>query len=384
MGIKSLFTTKKSPVVPAAPFTGFGDTTFKTEGETYEQYGRRLCAAVNGGLNVFNAMLEKIYLSERLHQIALPKKQEELRATYLKEKEEKESEKQMELSRQNKAEMDIANEEDRLTDLKGELAELQNKEGEVNKMARMKLIVGLVVLVPLAVYLYNFYIDAFSKGFEGLMNSFTLYFAPLIFFGLGFALHFFAVQEGWSKYLKIAAVLVFTFLFDCLLAYNIAEMEYNVVAVNSLHEMPPYSLAMAVRDVHVLGVLFCGFIAYIIWGVVFDMSMTAYENMRSNKGEINRCKIKIAGIKEQIAGRKSELLTIKNKITSLDARIKELNTILAGGVFIDYNQIRSALADFRAGWFNMLAQTSLTKEHQEKTQEIYDQKMKTLFEKAAQ
>ena len=289
----------------------------------------------------------------------------------------------MELNRQNKAEMDIANEEDRLTDLKGELAELQNKKGEVNKMARMKLIIGLVVLVPLAVYLYNFYIDAFSKGFEGLMNSFTLYFAPLIFFGLGFALHFFAVQEGWSKYLKIAAVLVFTFLFDCLLAYNIAEMEYNAIAVNSLHEMPPYSLAMAVRDVHVLSVLFCGFIAYIIWGVVFDMSMTAYENMRSNKGEINRCKIKIAGIKEQIADKKSALLTIKDKITSLDARIKNLNTDLAKNVFIDNNQIRSALADFSAGWFSLLEPLGLSKEHQEKTKEIYEQKIKTLFEKAA-
>lgn len=383
MGIKSLFTTKKSPAVPAVPFTGFGGTTFKPEGETYEQYGRRLCAAVNGGLNVFNAMLEKIYLSERHRQKIDEKLQEERRAARRKEIEEKESEKQMELNRQNKAEMDIANEEDHLTDLKGELAELQNKEGEVNKMARMKLIVGLVVLVPLAVYLYNFYIDAFSKGFEGLMNSFTLYFAPLIFFGLGFALHFFAVQEGWSKYLKIAAVLVFTFLFDCLLAYNIAEMEYNAIAVNSLHEMPPYSLSMAVRDVHVLGVLFCGFIAYIIWGVVFDMSMTAYENMRSNKGEINSCKIKIADIKKQIADKKSALLTIKDKITSLDAQIKNLNTDLAKNVFIDYSQIRSALADFRAGWFNMLAQTSLPKEYQEKTQEIYEQKIKTLFEKAA-
>lgn len=383
MGIKDIFTAKSSQKISETPSSEFGNTSSKPKGETYVQYGKKACAMVTGSLDAFSAMLEKVYQSERRRQIGDEKLQEERRADYRKKIEEIESEKQMELNRQNKAEMDIANEEDRLTDLKGELAELQNKKGEVNKMARMKLIIGLVVLVPLAVYLYNFYIDAFSKGFEGLMNSFTLYFAPLIFFGLGFALHFFAVQEGWSKYLKIAAVLVFTFLFDCLLAYNIAEMEYNAAAVNSLREMPPYSLAMAVRDVHVLSVLFCGFIAYIIWGVVFDMSMTAYENMRSNKGEINRCKIKIADIKKLIADKKSELLTIKNKITSLDAKIKNLNTDLAKNVFIDYSQIRSALADFHAGWFNMLAQTSLPKEHQEKTQEIYDQKIKTLFEKAA-
>lgn len=384
MGIKNIFTTKSSPKVSEAPSPEFGSTSSESKDKsTYVQYGKETCGNVTGSLNAFSAMLEKVYQSERRRQIGDEKLQEERRADYRKKIEEIESEKQMELNRQNKAEMDIANEEDRLTDLKGELAELQNKKGEVNKMARMKLIIGLVVLVPLAVYLYNFYIDAFSKGFEGLMNSFTLYFAPLIFFGLGFALHFFAVQEGWSKYLKIAAVLVFTFLFDCLLAYNIAEMEYNAAAVNSLHEMPPYSLAMAVRDVHVLSVLFCGFIAYIIWGVVFDMSMTAYENMRSNKGEINRCKIKIAGIKEQIADKKSALLTIKDKITSLDARIKNLNTDLSKNVFIDNNQIRSALADFSAGWFSLLEPLGLSKEHQEKTKEIYEQKIKTLFEKAA-
>lgn len=383
MGIKNIFTTKSSPKVSEAPSPELGSTSSKPVGETYVQYGKRTCAMVTGSLDAFSAMLEKVYQSERKEQIGHIKTHEDWRAALRKEIEETESEKQMELNRQNKAEMDIANEEDRLTDLKGELAELQNKKGEVNKMARMKLIVGLVVLVPLAVYLYNFYIDAFSKGFEGLMNSFTLHFAPLIFFGLGFALHFFAVQEGWSKYLKIAAVLVFTFLFDCLLAYNIAEMEYNAAAVNSLREIPPYSLSMAVRDVHVLGVLFCGFIAYIIWGVVFDMSMTAYENMRSNKGEINRCKIKIAGIKERIADRKSELLTIKDKITSLDAKIKNLNTVLAKNVFIDNNRIRSALADFSAGWFSLLEPLGLSKEHQEKTKEIYEQKMKTLFEEAA-
>lgn len=383
MGIKDIFTAKSSQKISETPSSEFGNTSSKPKGETYVQYGKKACAMVTGSLDAFSAMLEKVYQSERHCQIGDEKLQEERRADYRKKIEEIESEKQMELNRQNKAEMDIANEEDRLTDLKGELAELQNKKGEVNKMARMKLIIGLVVLVPLAVYLYNFYIDAFSKGFEGLMNSFTLHFAPLIFFGLGFALHFFAVQEGWSKYLKIAAVLVFTFLFDCLLAYNIAEMEYNAAAVNSLREMPPYSLAMAVRDVHVLGVLFCGFIAYIIWGVVFDMSMTAYENMRSNKGEINRCKIKIAGIKERIADRKSELLTIKDRITSLDAQIKNLNTDLAKNVFIDNSQIRSALADFYAGWFSMLEPFHLSKEYQKKTNEIYEQKIKTLFEKAA-
>lgn len=355
------------------------NTDSKRPAETYIQYGTRICGKVTGSTTAFSAMLQKVYNAEKQRQI----EDEQLQAQRKLEIRNKIDDTESVISKEkdNKAHTEnaISVLENTKSELDEKLVEAKVKHGEVNKVARVKMLVGCVILIPLTLYLFLFYTEMFAKGFKGLMNVFTIYFAPIIFFGLGYALHFFAVQENKVKYLKIGAVLVATFVFDCILAYNIAELEYNDWAQNQLKEVPPYSISMAVADLHVWGVIFCGFVAYIIWGVVFDMTITAYENVRSNRKEIQKIENKIEDVKAKMAERKEELLRANNKITDMENQKQKLMRSLAEDIHIDVQIIKSALSDFHAGWIQLMPALGIGQGQQDQTKTIYDNTIKVLF-----
>ena len=55
---------------------------------------------------------------------------------------------------------------------------------------------------------------------------------------------------------------------------------------------------MAIHDINSWAVIFCGFIVYIIWGIVFDQCMDAYDKM-----DLNKTKLKEIAQKIQISAR---------------------------------------------------------------------------------
>lgn len=381
MEISNLFRMSNVPVISEKGIIPVNQksTDAKRPAETYVQYGTRICGKVTGTPAAFSVMLQKIYNAEKQRQIGDELLQAQRKSEICSKIEETES-------GIGKEKVKIAHFEDAVDEYgktKAELDELyleaKHKNGQVNKMARMKMIVGVLILLPLTVYLFSFYMRIFAEGFIGLMDSFTIYLAPIIFFGLGFALHFFAVQENKIKYVKIAVVLIATFVFDCILAYNIAEATYNAWAIDQLSEVPPYSVSMAASDLHVWGVIFCGFVAYIIWGVVFDMTMTAYEDVRSNKKEMEQIKAKITDVKMKIAERREELLNIKSKIADLESQKMKLTKSLAEDVHLDMQIIHTALSDFLAGWIGLMPALGLTSEQQNEIRAIYDNTKKVLF-----
>lgn len=380
MDISNLFRTSSAQAAQSAgTVVAPQSTDAKRPAETYVQYGARICGKVTGSPTAFSAMLQKIYNAEKQRQIG----DEILQAQRKSEIRSKIESVDSDIAKEKAK---VTHTEDTMDDYgktKSELEELyleaKHKNGQVNKMARIKMIIGVLILIPLTVYLFSFYTKTFAKGFTGLMDEFTIYFAPIIFFGLGFALHFFAVQKNRVKYVKIAAVLIATFVFDCILAYNIAEAEYIEWANNQLTEVPPYSVSMAAEDLHVWGVIFCGFVAYIIWGIVFDMAMTAYEDMRSNKKEMEQIKSKIVDIKAKIADKRNELLDIRTKMADLELQKQQLTQSLAENVHIDMQVIHTALSDFHAGWIALMPALGLTSEQQDETKSIYESTKKVLF-----
>ena len=58
--------------------------------------------------------------------------------------------------------------------------------------------------------------------------------APIIFLGLGFSLHFFSLQKGITKWFKMAAIILVTLFFDCILAYKIGEQIHNIKVIMGL------------------------------------------------------------------------------------------------------------------------------------------------------
>lgn len=271
-------------------------------------------------------------------------------------------------------------------------------------MAKVKLVIGLVILAILTLYLFVFYSSTFYSAFfkqfdanitigaamfdsqaiphalnDGLGELVFILCAPIIFMGLGYGLHFFMLQESWTKYVKTGSVLLITFVFDCILAYLIAEKIYNIQSLMTLSTMPPFSIEIAAHDVNVWAVIFCGFIVYLIWGIVFDMAMTAYEDLRSNRKEILRLENEIQSKKDAVSSEKSTITSNKAKLQDLENRKQALMNEMSQTVHFDPQIIKTALADFFSGWMTMMGALSKPTNEQNKANEIYGSTIQQLF-----
>lgn len=397
--ISKIFSTSKpavqSTVAPPQSTDG------RNKGESYLAYGKRACQFTNGSPLSLRTILQRIYHAEKSRQIADQQIQQQFKNDIIK----KIGDIDVEVSRLEgdkiSLEEKVTDAENDVNDLKTQKIEAINKNGELNKMAQLKMWIGVVILAILTLYLFIFYSSTFYSAFfkdfnaeikvgeamfdpdalsHALGASFTQFLfiicAPIIFMGLGFALHFFSIQKGYFKYVKMGAILAVTFIFDCILAYAIAKHIYNIKNMTKLGDFPPYSLSMAIEDENVWAVIFCGFIVYVIWGIVFDMTLTAYEDMKSNRKEIEKIQVAIDGLKEKIA-------TLKDKINEISKTIKirkiersNLEAQLNQSTIFNPTLIDQAFSDFFTGWTAILGALQLPGNE---CAEVYNQERTTLL-----
>lgn len=299
---------------------------------------------------------------------------------------------------------------DEINELNDKLAEAKRKDGEQNKMARIKFVIGSLILVIMTIYLFIFYSSTFYSAFllsakkliesdaanllgMAVFNSHAVAWAyedgfgslcfiltgPVIFMGLGYVLHYFMEQDGAVKWLKAGALLFITFAFDCILAYKIGELLYDVTRAASWTEMPSYSFALAVKDINTYAVIFLGFIVYFIWGIVFGMVMTAYGDLRSNKKEINAIMGKLSQAKIKLSDYKQQIPQLDATDKNLKIQIANLNAQISKGCYIDKGLVKTALADFYAGWVSLMLPLGCTTDEQSQAQKIYDTSITKFF-----
>lgn len=177
----------------------------------------------------------------------------------------------------------------------------------------------------------------------------------------------------------MSAIVAITLVFDCILAYLIAERIYNFNAMNSLQDVEPFSFGMAVRDINVWAVIFCGFIVYIIWGIIFDMTLTAYERLRSYKFEIKQLRNSLNQLKQQLNQKQQEAIGIQGDISACNSKRNGLQNKLAQNVFFDPHVIKTSLSDFFGGWAVVMSSLGIGQDQQGDSHKIYDQTITTLF-----
>ena len=403
--VADLFKAKQAqnPVISTPLPTPVNEDT-KRDGETYVYYGTRICGKVTASIPALSAFLQKIYNAEKQRQF----QNEEIQRQHKEELLDKISKTNDAI---NNAERDITNADHRINalneevlQLRDKLLEAKNKHGEVNKMAKAKLAIGLVILCILTVYLFIFYsstfYSAFFKPFDGNISIGAAMFdaqalprafhdgfgelifilcAPIIFMGLGYGLHFFMQQTSWTKYLKTASIVCITFVFDCILAYLIAEKIYNVEILTKFGEYPDFNISMAISDINVWAVIFCGFIVYIIWGIVFDMVMSAYEDLRSNTKEIISIEQSIQNKNEQILAEKQNHTNLKAEKNALEIKKQDLETKLNQSAHFNPHIIKTALNDFFSGWMTMMNGLSRPQSEQNDATRIYESTIQQLF-----
>lgn len=396
--LRNLFATQQ-PLTPSQ----LDDN--KQDGETYTAYGTRICAKVNGAEAALQPCLQRIYLSEK-HLQSQDQQLQERKKNDLQQQisaiEGKITQKNIEI---NRIDQKINDNQEELEELQTNLIEVKNQDGQTNKMAKVKMTIGLVILMILSVYLFIFYSSTFYSAFfkqftfdtnvaeamfdqqalpnalhNGLGGLIFILCAPIIFMGLGYILHYYASEKGKMKYPKILAILSITFIFDCILAYLIAKKIYDMENLTKLGDFPEFSLSIAISDVNVWAVIFCGFITYMIWGFVFDLTISAYEELKSNKKEIEKIENDIKKNRENKAKLNDKKNNLNIEIADLDTQKQALKCKLSSNLFFyDEIIIKTALTNFFTGWVTIMQPMGHTTEHQARARELFDQTINSLF-----
>lgn len=400
--IKKLFAPKAAAVVPQT--TQVNPENLRV-GETYEQWGTRICGVVSGNKTALSPYLHKVFnyiYNEQAQNVEL---QEQAKANTQAEIDRKNRNIALTNQKIDSANANIDSLNSKINGLKEEQQEIKASKEKVNKEQRIKLIIGIIILIPLTFYLFLFYSSTFYSAFfrdpssiKDVMNSmfdanaivnaysagiaelgFVLS-APIIFMGLGFVLHFFSVQEGRTKYLKMAAILLVTLMFDCILAYKIGEQMHTLGIMTGVYPIgQEYTVNMAVHDINTWAVIFCGFIVYVIWGIVFDMCMSAYNKLDLNKTRLENIKKELDACDARIKDEKDNIQSFNQEIADTQSDISKLMTKLGHEVFIDYAAIRTEMNNFFSGWIKMMKILSIDQTSMDESRTIYDAEMASLI-----
>ena len=405
LNIKDLFKTNNAQAPEQAVVPQSQNPNNRQKGETYRHWGLRVCAIASGSCYVLKPYLHNVYGYIHKEQVENEALQEAERKKTQSQIEQKQNDIAVLNGQLNDCKQKQQDKKDKISELNEEKKELKNKAYEVNKTAKLKLILGLIILIPLTFYLFLFYsstfYSAFFKDFGASANVLNSMFdaealskaleasvtelcfvlcAPIIFMGLGFSLHFFTIQKTWTKYIKMAAILCITFIFDAILAYMIGKHLHEMqVIIGTASLGSAYGFSEAVSDINTWAVIFCGFIVYIIWGIVFDMVMSAYDQLDLNKINIKSIDEQVNALKMEISGEKQKEQNLNNQINGHNNRISELTALLSKTVIIDKGAIRTQMTDFFSGWAAQMNVLGMSKEEQQEANATFENTMNTLL-----
>jgi hypothetical protein len=296
-------------------------------------------------------------------------------------------------------EEDIPKTKSKIENLQSDIRDIKNNPELFlggDKASRMGFIIGTIIITFLTLYLFIFYSSAsysaffkefslnaigvansifdpqaLSKAFhDGITELILILTIPFVFLGLGYLIHKFQEEKSWKKYPKVILLIIVTFIFDAILAYEITEKIYNIKAENSFADEPAYNVAMAFSSVNFWLIIFAGFLVYIIWGFVFDFLMEAYEKL-DKIGQLIKSKY------EQIKDKDDEIVKYEDEINKLnylvsecDTEAQKLKTILEHSDIIKPKELEHSIMRFLSGWLEYLTYSNKPESEKENAHNI--------------
>ena len=255
-----------------------------------------------------------------------------------------------------------------------------------DKRPKAQFYIGLFLLAPITIYLFVFYISAsyssFFKNFEndnlsaaifdanalskalsdGILESIFVGTLPFVFMGLGYLIHMFQKRKSKKASLKIVSLLLLTFVFDVILAYLIERKIFLYDAILGEQFTPE----IALKSVNFWGIIFAGFVVYIIWGLVFDFVMHEYENIDKIKAFIKTKKEELKNLLFQKETLIEKVNEVKQQLTNINGEISQLQSKIDGFIF----PIREYLHyhyQYKEGWYQAIS-AEIALPHKEKTE----------------
>lgn len=376
MGLRDLFKTAPTSVdandgavVPAVELLQFK----KDDSETYEDWGYRLAGQTRGG-----SANHRNYLYKVINDIKQAQQRDKQKQDAYKEGLNRQiMDKEAEIERYRK---DIDDRKGLIEALKEKIEKLNlniTEKSANDVVDKLGLIIGTLILLFITVYLLIFYSSASYSAFfrvftidstnltqaifdaqaltkawhDGFTELVLILTIPFVFLGLGYLIHKF--QED-KKYIKLTVVVLGTFLFDAILAYEIVKKIYEIKAANSFDDLPEYSVAMALEDVSFWVIIFSGFMVYLIWGFIFDIVMNGYNKEKRQEQRTAKERQEIAQCERRLSDHEKEIASLQSKINEVGQEKAKLINERDTTFTIDRVEISQELTNFHAGWLRYL------------------------------
>jgi hypothetical protein len=180
-----------------------------------------------------------------------------------------------------------------------------------------------------------------------------------VFLGLGYLIHMFGETKSVWNYIKIGMLLLTTFVFDAILAYQIEEKIYELTKT---FDTPAFNLPIAFGKIQFWGIIFAGFVVYLIWGVVFDFIMKEHREKDKIKHEQQRRKKdiqihldKIVDIEVQKGKLVEELNEIRKSSLEAQGRVTTLQRII-DAVIIPTKEYVLYASEYMKGWITFVSE----------------------------
>lgn len=391
--IKNLFRLKPNGILngnkPVNSEPSSDEDKEEVRKRTYHEAGHRDGSRNIGSPKALSISLNAIYAKFQNEEKEQVEKQRGIKDPYYNEQKNKETEiKALKVSQENKEEQIFRVEEqakkvkEQVEAIKFEINDLaRNPEKyhiKASKGASTKFWIGFIILIPISLYLFTFYIStsysAFFKTFDpesnlimnmldpkafeiawkdGTLEGAFVTLIPFVFLGLGYLIHMYGESKTGVNYFKVGLLFLTTFVFDVILAYQIEEKIYNL---NRTFDSPEFNLGIAFTKIQFWGIIFAGFVVYIIWGLVFDFIMKEHKEKDKIKHEqqkrekdIQIHQERITALDNQKEGLVKEQHEIRELIVKAQGRIAELQRII-DAVIIPTKEYVLYASEYTQGW----------------------------------
>jgi hypothetical protein len=349
----------------------------------------------HGNSSIYKSCLESIFQDFKQKCRSNEEQQHKLRTPFIEDKKRKETE-------LHKRETALSIKIERREKHKNKIEQINNDIPKVKldpgkfgidatKKPRAQFYIGLFILTLVSIYLIVFYLSAsysafFIKSFnsteiipaildaqalnkaivDGWLEALFVCTIPFTFMGLGYLIHMF-LKDKHYKFIKIICLITVTFIFDLIIAYLIEKKIYDYSRTLTT---PDFTFSIAITLIEFWGIIFAGFVVYLIWGLVFDFVMKEHESIDKIKLFVNSLKEEIIHLQNLTLEIDTEIEKIKHDIAELNGQIKEIQGKIDG--FIFPNRIYHHLfTEYEKGWLLAISK-EIALPHKEQDQLITD------------
>ena len=185
--------------------------------------------------------------------------------------------------------------------------------------------------------------------------TFISYLFSTLFIAIGMLLHFNLNNSKWKNRTIISGLIIFAFAAEVLFAYIIENNIYDLKMMTGMINQKPGFWSMILSK-EVLTVLSLGFVSYLVWSLLFEVSLKEWRKRNPKKmaaiqiRELNRV---INRRRQELGELKKEVLQLENDINLLEERVKALKLRLEH-IFFDENEAVKRLTDFFNGWLQYI------------------------------